>query len=63
MKNFLYLWLYLAHFFLEWKLFRQNYIENQKTNFVFSKFNFENRATYVIIWKNIVDPDRPQMTM
>ena len=28
-----------------------------------SKFIFENHANYVIIWKNIVDPDRPQMTI
>ena len=29
---------------------------------MFRKF-FENRAVYGIIWKNIVEPDRPQMTM
>jgi len=24
---------------------------------------FENRTFYEIVWKNIVDPDRPQMTI
>jgi hypothetical protein len=24
---------------------------------------FENRAVYEITWKNVVDPDRPQMTI
>jgi hypothetical protein len=24
---------------------------------------FENRAVYEIMWKNAVDPDRPQMTI
>ena len=26
-------------------------------------FSFENRAVYEIVWKNIVQPDRPQMTI
>jgi len=26
-------------------------------------FLFENRAAYVIMWKHIVEPDRPQMTI
>jgi hypothetical protein len=26
-------------------------------------FLSENRAVYKIIWKNIVEPDRPQMAM
>jgi len=29
---------------------------------MFSKFFPENRAVYEIIWKYIVEPDRPQMT-
>ena len=43
------------------KLFRQNYIENQFSRF--SKIIFENHASYVIIWKNMVEPDRPRMTI
>jgi len=35
--------------------------ENQDTRFITNDF-FENRAVYEIMWKNIVQPDRPQMT-
>ena len=38
--------------------------ENQKTHFVFNNFFFsENRAVYKIMWKNIVERGRPQMTI
>jgi len=30
--------------------------------FMFSNFSFEHRAIYEIMWKNIVEPDGPQMT-
>ena len=36
--------------------------ENQTTHFTFNNFFFENSAVYEITWKNIVEPDRPQMT-
>jgi len=37
--------------------------ENQNTYFVFSNFFPEKGAVYEIIWKNIIEPDRPQMTI
>jgi hypothetical protein len=37
--------------------------ENQNTHFTFNNFFFENRIIYKIMLKNIVKPDRPQMTM
>jgi len=39
--------------------------ENQNTHFILSNFFFssENRAVYEIMWKNIVQPGRPQMTI
>ena len=37
--------------------------ENRNTHFVFSSVFFLNRAVYEIIWKNMVQPGRPQMTM
>jgi hypothetical protein len=41
--------------------------ENQNTHFIFSIFFFfffaENRAGYERLLKNIVEPDRPQMTI
>jgi len=30
---------------------------------MFSNFFFENRDVYELIWKNMVQPDRPQMTI
>jgi len=39
------------------------FVEEIKTHTVFRKFFFENRAVYGIMWKNTVQPDRPQMTV
>ena len=37
--------------------------ENQYTHFVFNNFFFfDNRAVYEIMWKNVVEPEGPQMT-
>jgi len=42
----------------------RNVAENQNTHFVFSNLFFpENRDVYDIVWKNIVNPNRPQMTI
>jgi len=35
--------------------------ENQNTHFVFNNFFFENPTVYEIMWKNIVEPESPQM--
>ena len=37
--------------------------ENQNTHFMFNNFSSENRAFYEIAWKNIVEPDRPLVTI
>jgi len=34
-----------------------------KTHFMFKKFFPENLAVYAMMWKNIVEPGRPQMTV
>jgi len=34
--------------------------ENQYTHFTFKNFFYKNHAVYEIIWKNMVEPDRPQ---
>jgi hypothetical protein len=36
--------------------------ENQNIHLMFNNF-FENRAVYEIMWKNIIEPDRPKMTI
>jgi len=40
----------------------KSYRENQNTHFLFNDF-FANRAVYEVMWKNIVEPGRPQMTI
>jgi len=40
----------------------KRYKENQNTHFTFSNF-FENHTVYEIMWKNIVEPEEPQMTI
>jgi hypothetical protein len=36
--------------------------ENENTHFMLRNFFLENHAVYEIIWKNTVEPERPQMT-
>jgi len=46
------------------KCFRQIRIENRNTHFMFNNFFFfENLAAYEIMRKNMVDPERLQMTV
>jgi hypothetical protein len=37
--------------------------ENQNTHFMFSAFFKKNHAVCEIMWRNMVEPDRPQMTV
>jgi len=54
-----------------WRLLRRRNVwgkscwENQNTYFMFKNFFFpsENHAVYEITWKNMVESDRPQMTI
>jgi len=41
----------------------QSYREYQNTHFVFSNFFPEMYSVYEIMWNNMVEPDRPQMTV
>jgi len=46
-------------------MFQTKVVEEIKTHFTFSNFLFpplENRAIYVIMWKNVAEWDRSQMT-
>jgi hypothetical protein len=36
--------------------------ENQNTGFIFNNFPPENRAVYEIMWRKLVESERPQMT-
>jgi len=37
--------------------------KTRNTHSVFSNAFFENRSVYEITWENVVEPDRPQMTI
>jgi hypothetical protein len=37
--------------------------ENQNKHFVFIKFLSENLAGNGTLWKNVIEPDRPQMSI
>ena len=64
MKTNVRFWPYLAEFSLEWHVFSyENYIENQNTYLSNNFFFFQNCAVYEIMWENIVEPDRAQMTI
>jgi len=61
MKTRVPLWSNLAKFFIEWEMFQINYDRKTKRALMFNKFFFENRTVYEIMWKTVVEPDRPQM--
>jgi hypothetical protein len=64
MERFLYLWQYLAEFFLEWEMFQVKVGEKIKTHFIFNNLlSCENRTVCDIMSKNVVEPERPQMTI
>ena len=55
---------YLAQFFLTMRNVSDKICrENQNTHFVFNTLFFpENRVVYEIMWENVVEPSRPQIT-
>jgi len=66
MKTDVHLWSYLAQFFSEWENFQTKVVEKIKTRILFSipvPPHPENHAVYEVMWKNIVGPDRPQMSI
>jgi hypothetical protein len=64
MKTNMHLWLYLAQFFLEWEMFQTKVVEKIKAH-ILCWINFFpiHCAVYEIIWKNVVQLDRPQLTV
>ena len=65
MKTNLHFRSYLAQFSLESEMFQAEVVEKIKTHILCSvTFFLENRAVYYeIMWKNTVQPDRPQMAI
>jgi len=44
-------------------MFQTNVVGKSKQKFYVQIFIFKNRAIYEIMWRNVVDPDMPQMTI
>jgi hypothetical protein len=64
MKTNVQFWSYLAHFFLEWEMFQTKVVEKLETHFMFNNFFFFKKSAFnEIMWKNIVERGRPQMTV
>jgi hypothetical protein len=42
-------------------MFQAEAVDKIKTHFAFNNFFSENRAVYEIMWKNVVQLDRPQV--
>jgi hypothetical protein len=63
-RRLTYIYECLAKFVLEWEIFQTKIVEKIKPHiFVFNNFFPENRAVCERMWKNMVEPDRPQMTI
>ena len=61
MKTIVGIW-YLAQFFLEWEMFQTNVVQKIKTHILCS-ITFSSKSCGLWgMWKNMVGPDRPQMT-
>jgi hypothetical protein len=63
LNTIIYFWSYLANFFLEWEMFQTKVVQKIKTHFVFSNFFFLYRAVCGIMWRNLVEPYIPQITI
>jgi len=61
METNIHFWSYLAKFFLEREMFQTEVVEKIKIRILFSFFF--NPAVYEIMWKNVVQPDGPQVTI
>ena len=64
MKTNVHFWSYLARFFLEWEMFQSKVVEKIKTHILWSvTLFFFKLAVYEIMWQNIAEPGRSQMTI
>jgi hypothetical protein len=67
MKTHVHLWQYRAEFFLEQEMLQIEVVERKSEHTFYvlwlSFFLSENRAVCMIMWKNMVEPERPEMTI
>jgi hypothetical protein len=60
MNTYVHLW-YLTELFLEWKIFQTKVVEKIEKHIYVQYFFLEKLAIYEITWKNLVEPDMPQI--
>jgi len=60
MKTNIDFWSYLTQFFSEWEMFQKKIVEKIETT-VLCSVTFFQKIVLFVRWKNIVEPDRPQM--
>ena len=64
MKIYVHLWWNLAEFFLHLEKFQAKAVEKIKTRILCSvTFFLKNCAIYEIMWKNMIEVDRPHLTL
>ena len=65
MNNPVYIFDHISHSSLRMRNVSSGTCKKIKTHFTINNFYFffENRTFYEIVWKNIVEPDMPQMTL
>jgi hypothetical protein len=62
MISYVYLWYYLAEFFLEWEIYQVRVVDTIKTHILISVYVSLNLAVLEIMWKNTLHRQRPQIT-
>ena len=64
MKPNINFWSYLAQLSSEWEMFQTKFVDKIKTHVLYSvTFFFRKSAVYRIMWRETVEPSRPQMTV
>jgi hypothetical protein len=64
MNTSVYLQTYLAEFFVEWEMLQAKLQRKTQTNILWAIFSFSKSHTiHEIMYKNMIQPDRPQMTI
>jgi len=61
MNTYVHLWWYLTEFFWEWEIFHRYFVKEIKKHVLYSIF-YVNSVIYEMMWKNIVEPKRLQLT-
>jgi hypothetical protein len=56
-------WKYLAQFLLEWETFKTKLLKKSKHTFYIKSLFLQNRTVCEIMWKNIAERGRPQVTI